>query len=171
MRYILLRPATMADSGFLLRVRNDYETRSMSRNMDVIGEADHIKWFTTTTDLVYIAETMGERIGYIPFIQHPHETELSFAIAPEHRGKQYAAPMLTAALKLPRSLQKPLVAYVREENRKSWRAFLRADWKHAGVYHRYEAPQQDGGGVESVVGGSPSDSERPGSPVEWPGAY
>jgi RimJ/RimL family protein N-acetyltransferase len=133
---MILRVATADDLPFLLRLRNDPETRQWSRTTEEISEAEHRDWFEKTTDRIFVAEldSGDERIGTVRFVRHPHELEMGIVIAPEHRGKGYAARMISAGIE---NAWAPVVAYVREDNLKSLSAFKRAGFKEDDVYVRF----------------------------------
>jgi RimJ/RimL family protein N-acetyltransferase len=132
---MILRVATADDLPFLLRLRNDPETRQWSRTTEEISEAEHRDWFEKTTDRIFIAENeRGDAFGTVRFVRHPHELEMGIVIAPEHRGKGYASLMIELGVK---EAWAPVVAYVREDNDKSLHAFRRAGFKMDDLYYRF----------------------------------
>jgi RimJ/RimL family protein N-acetyltransferase len=132
---MILRVATADDLPFLLRLRNDPETRQWSRTTDEISEEAHRDWFETTTDRIFIAENeRGDAFGTVRFVRHPHELEMGIVIAPEHRGMGRAAEMIQFGV---REAWAPVVAYVREDNLKSLSAFKRAGFKEDDTYVRF----------------------------------
>jgi RimJ/RimL family protein N-acetyltransferase len=142
---MILRVATADDLPFLLRLRNDPETRKWSRTTEEINEEAHAKWFAETTDRIFVAEiewismvevVRPEPVGTVRFVRHPHELEMGIVIAPEHRGKGYAAEMIKLGLK---EAWAPVVAYVREDNDRSLKAFERAGFKMDDRYVRFTA--------------------------------
>lgn len=140
---MILRVATSEDLPFLLRLRNDPETRKWSRTTEEISESVHGEWWRLTTDRIFVAEGLiGENencsvpIGTVRFVRHPHELEMGIVIAPEYRGQGYAAEMVRLGLK---EAWAPVVAYVRVDNDKSIRAFERAGFIRDDLYVRFTA--------------------------------
>jgi RimJ/RimL family protein N-acetyltransferase len=136
---MILRVATADDLPFLLRLRNDPETRKWSRTQDEISEAAHDAWFQETTDRIFVAvdDTLNRpHVGTVRYVRHPHELEMGIVIAPEHRGKGYAAEMIRLGVK---EAWAPVVAYVRADNDKSYAAFTRAGFTRGDVYVRFTA--------------------------------
>ena len=131
---MVLRLATEDDLPFLLRLRNDPETREWSKTREEITAKANRDWWNKTTDRILIAEVDGEPVGTVRFVRHPHELEMGIVIAPEHRGKRLAAKMIEAGAK---EAWHPVVAYVREDNDRSLRAFKRAGFKVDGMYMRF----------------------------------
>lgn len=131
---MILRLATKKDAPFLLRLRNDPETRQWSRTQHEINATEHLKWFETTTDRVFIAEVDDTPVGTLRFIRHPHELEVSIVIAPEQRGKGYATEMIRLGAK---EAWAPVVAYVRVDNTKSLQAFASAGFTKDDLYVRF----------------------------------
>jgi RimJ/RimL family protein N-acetyltransferase len=131
---MILRVATADDLPFLLRLRNDPETRQWSRTTEEISEAEHRYWFEKTTDRIFVAEEEHWKVGTVRLVRHPHELEMGIVVAPEHRGKGYASEMIKLGVK---EAWAPVVAYVREDNLKSVSAFKRAGFKEDDVYVRF----------------------------------
>lgn len=95
-----LRPATMNDAGVLFAWRNDPETRANSVNSDPVAWADHCAWLKASLanpdrDLL-IAELDGMPVGTVR-IDRGDETEISWTVSPEHRGKGVAKYMVALA--------------------------------------------------------------------------
>lgn len=95
---MILRPATIEDSGLLLSWRNDPITRAMSHTTHVISRDEHVRWLRKTIAdkkrCIYIAEIDGVPIGTIRADRSPNGVELSWTIAPEHRGKGLGKQMV-----------------------------------------------------------------------------
>ena len=86
-----LRPATLADAELLLLWRNDPDTRRNSRTQGVIDHDSHIEWlkrsFQSSFRAITIATVNGTPIGMIRADRGGERTELSWALAPDMRGK------------------------------------------------------------------------------------
>ena len=98
---IVLRPATMADAGLLLRWRNDPATRAASVNPAEVGRQEHLAWLEASlrspTRTLLVAELDGAPVGTVR-IDRGAETELSWTVAPGHRGKGLGKAMVQAAV-------------------------------------------------------------------------
>lgn len=101
---MILRHATMDDADFLLRLRNDPETRAMSGNTDEIRLGQHLLWLEQQIhkERLYVASDsqpvgMG-RIDDTCSWETDSEMicELSYTIAPEHRGHGYGTALVRA---------------------------------------------------------------------------
>ena len=96
---MLIRPLTIDDTPTLLPWRNDELTRAMSRTNTFIIDLESYRtvvggWLALPTTHAYIAEIDGVPIGTIRL----EEKEVSYTVAPEHRGKGYATEMLRWAV-------------------------------------------------------------------------
>ncbi len=106
----------------------------MSRQQEEISARQHKSWMESTTDRIFVAEENGVAVGTVRFVRHPHELEVGLVVAPEFRGRGYAALMLDLAKA---EAWRPLVAYVREDNARSLAAFARAGFKRDDQYVRF----------------------------------
>jgi RimJ/RimL family protein N-acetyltransferase len=125
-----LRPAIASDAALLFRWRNDPTTRAMSKTSRPVEWDEHVAWLERrlgreTPDL-YIAEVEAEAVGVVRI----DGADLSYTVAPEHRGRGHATAMLT----LVRKRFGPLRAEIKPENLASIRAASRAG--HAVVLLR-----------------------------------
>jgi RimJ/RimL family protein N-acetyltransferase len=96
-----LRPATIHDAQLLYDWRNDEETKAQSFNGGYIGWESHLTWFNIRLDdpncLLYVGEEEGEPIGYIRADDWGEgSVELSYVIAPKHRGHRHGKRMVIA---------------------------------------------------------------------------
>lgn len=118
---ISLRRAIPHDSEMLWEWRNDYETRMNSVNTDLVGWPEHIMWFSKSLAMldrkIFIAENNKEPVGTVRFDYYNDSVELSWTIAPEHRGKGYGAAMLKAAIA--KEPTKDIYATIKPENHAS----------------------------------------------------
>lgn len=95
-----LRRATMADAKMLFDWRNDPETCAASINSDPPQWEGHQKWLDASLcnpeRALLIAEVDGVPVGTVR-IDHGEETELSWTVAPDQRGKGIAKQMVELA--------------------------------------------------------------------------
>ncbi len=88
------RGATASDALVLLAWRNDALTRFNSRNANPVDLSDHLAWLERRlmreSPHLYIAELDGEPVGTVRI----DGEEISYTVAPEHRGRGYAKQML-----------------------------------------------------------------------------
>lgn len=95
---IQFRPATLADAEMLLAWRNDPQTRKASHQMAPVAPEQHQAWLEASlhnpqrTLLIAIAE--GQPIGTLRADIGEAETELSWTIAPEARGRGFGKWMV-----------------------------------------------------------------------------
>lgn len=92
---MILRPATMEDADFLLKLKNDPVMRKFAVvTHGRIKKADHLKWLEKNLDTISIVEDkFGERLG---MLRITNDNEISINIAPEHRGKGLGGKILEA---------------------------------------------------------------------------
>jgi GNAT superfamily N-acetyltransferase len=91
---LTIRKASLTDAETLWRWRNDEETRINSRSTELVPWEDHVAWMTRRLDrpdpALYIAECAGEPVATVRI----DEDEVSYTVAPEHRGKGVASALL-----------------------------------------------------------------------------
>jgi len=116
-----LRNATSDDAQILFDWRNDGLTRAMSVSSEPVEWSGHIRWLTSRLSRdnpgLYIAE-IDEPVGTVRI----DDEEISYTVAPNHRGKGIARQMLTLA----REEFGPKIAKVKPENPASIAAASRA---------------------------------------------
>ena len=134
---MILRLATEDDLAFLLRLRNDEETRAWSNTREEITAKAHRDWFNKTTDRILVAEVDNQAVGTVRFVRHPEKLEMGIVIAPEHRGKGYAKEMISLAAQ---EAWAPVEAYVRIGNDRSLRSFKSAGFIEGDTYVRFTKP-------------------------------
>ncbi|NBX93405.1 MAG: N-acetyltransferase [Proteobacteria bacterium] len=102
-----LRPATLEDAQRLLDWRNDIQTRLNSFNKEEVSWLDHVEWLKKSLQSsdrkIIIVEWGDLSVGTIRLDSHSDHIELSWTVAPEHRGKGYGSQMLQAACQLIKS--------------------------------------------------------------------
>ena len=125
---VRLRPATMKDEARLFAWRNDPVTREMSFDPNVIPEETHRRWlaalFRTRGERLFIAEYDGDAIGTGRLTAMGKAVVVHVTIAPEQRGKKYAARVITALVeKAMEQGRDRIEAYIKSSNAASLRAF------------------------------------------------
>ena len=101
---MILRPARLADAYFLLRVRNDPETRRQSLSTGAVSADRHREWLESvllsTRRLLFVGEAEGQPIGYVRLDLNAgtSEAEVSVALAPEARGRGLGGKIIAAAV-------------------------------------------------------------------------
>ena len=138
---VSLRPATMDDVGFLLRLRNDPATVAASRQQrPVEEETDHLAWLAMAicnpAITLSIAVVESLRVGTVR-LDHREcpdgcATELSLTVAPSLRGRGLARQIILLAMDANPYQCRRWSAEVRRENIPSLRGFLSVGWLIAG---------------------------------------
>ncbi len=122
-----LRPATFDDADFLLRLRNDIGTRTQSLHEDIVDAAHHHAYLAShigaENEHLYIALDDDIAVGTCRSDIGDGATELSWTIAPEHRGHGYGRRMLAALLA---ATPGPVSAIIKEGNLASRRMVEKA---------------------------------------------
>lgn len=101
---ISLRGVLPEDSALLFRWYNDPETRRNSIDPAEISSEEHSHWFERMLSLhperIAIAEIGGVSVGVVRFDWDEEDDgcEISFTVAPEHRGKGIGFSMVQHAL-------------------------------------------------------------------------
>lgn len=102
---MLLRPATLEDADLLFLWRNDPETRKNSHSTEEVPYENHIAWLRSSLTnprrrlVIGVAEVPIGTVRY-DWQDEKHQTvELSWTIAPEHRGKGFGTRMVAEAIK------------------------------------------------------------------------
>jgi UDP-2,4-diacetamido-2,4,6-trideoxy-beta-L-altropyranose hydrolase len=124
---VLLRDAKHSDVERLLIWRNDHVTRQNSLNQEPVSREDHERWFrnrliSSDSDLL-IAEADGVPVGVVrlDWDEDMANCDLSFTVAPEHRGKGFGLKIVRQALKELRNVR--VCAEVKTSNIASLRIF------------------------------------------------
>lgn len=145
-----VRPATMDDEATLLTWRNDPETRRMSFTTEPIDEQTHhlwlAYWLASSDRCIFIAEIDGQQVGSVGAAHLNGEADVGISVAPQFRGKGYAASVLSESLRMMirDGFASHFVARVKPENAKSITAFervgfVRVDSTSGYVTLRYAA--------------------------------
>jgi RimJ/RimL family protein N-acetyltransferase len=97
-----LRDAVLADGGDLFRWRNDRETRVGSRDTSDVSWDEHLTWLKSTLQSpdrqLLIAEDERGAVGTIRLDLVDGAWEMSWTVAPEHRGKGVGAAIVQLAV-------------------------------------------------------------------------
>jgi RimJ/RimL family protein N-acetyltransferase len=97
-----LRDAVLSDAGDLFRWRNDRETRIWSRDTSAVCWDEHLTWLKSTlrnpNRQLLIAEDERGAVGTIRLDLLDGAWQMSWTVAPEHRGKGLGAAMVQLAV-------------------------------------------------------------------------
>jgi RimJ/RimL family protein N-acetyltransferase len=92
------RMASIEDADFLLKLRNDLETRKSSHNSQKIGKIEHVEWLKTSLKnsnrKIFIVEYKKYLVGTIRLDKKKDIVELSWTVAPEARGQGIGREMV-----------------------------------------------------------------------------
>lgn len=130
-----LRPAKLSDD-FLLSWRNDSETRVQSHEAAEVSPAEHRQWFVKSLAnplrSIWIAEIDNQPVATIrvDWDDAAHSKyEISYTVAPEHRGKGIGSQLVRETIDLPELKDATVVAKVKRSNLASQRIFEKAGLK------------------------------------------
>lgn len=117
-----IRPATIDDAQRLFDWRNDALTRAMSKTTDPVAWDDHVGWLSRRLSRenpgLFIAEVDGVAVGTFRI----DDEHVSYTVAPEHRGNNYAYEMLVIVA----AEYGPMKAEIKPENAASISAATRS---------------------------------------------
>ncbi len=124
---VYLRRAKMEDAEDILRWRNDEVTRENSFNKEKISLLSHIKWLERKLGqgdtYMFIAMDGDTKVGNIRVDVLEDTGEISYMVAPEHRGKGYGSLMIGLVEKeMPKDV-KSLMGLTLKTNKASGRCF------------------------------------------------
>lgn len=112
-----LRPATMDDASLLLAWRNDPLTRAHSIQTAEVSLLSHLAWLERSLvnplRRIHIAMLDGVPVGTVREDDIDGGVELSWTVAPEHRGLKHGTRMVALAAT---AIRAPLVAHVKADN-------------------------------------------------------
>lgn len=131
-----LRKAIKSDVKIIFDLTNEDEVRENSINTDPIIWENHVKWFNEKLNdndyLILIAEDEPNQfVGQVRYEFENTQAIVSISIAPDFRGLDLAAPIITDSAKfLFKSNEKveTILAYIREINIPSLKAFEQAGY-------------------------------------------
>lgn len=132
-----LRRATEEDGELLFAWANDPVTRANSATTDAIPWEAHAEWFAgklrDPASAMFVALEGDEPVGVVRFDVWGNEAEISVNLAPPARGRGVGALVIRhGCAQLFAERDVPVVAYIREENAASQKAFESAGFEPAG---------------------------------------
>jgi RimJ/RimL family protein N-acetyltransferase len=99
---MLLRPVSLQDAPLLLDWRNDPLTRENSFQTNVITLDVHLRWLQDALQnpkrKLFMGEENGKSLGIVRGDFSEEGCELSWTIAPEHRGKGFGKEIVRLAI-------------------------------------------------------------------------
>jgi RimJ/RimL family protein N-acetyltransferase len=158
-----LRDAVLSDGRDLFRWRNDPETRVWSRDTSDVSWDEHLTWLKSAlrnpNRQLLIAEDARGAVGTIRLDLLDGVWEMSWTVAPEHRGKGVGAAIVRLAVS--RMTEERVFAEIKASNFASRRIAEKSGFRLRGdrdgmlVYWRGCTPSSpsEQGGLES---GDPS---------------
>ncbi len=127
-RKIELKPASVRDSVFVLKLRNEKTTRMNSFNTNVISFAEHRKWFYKTLQSanrkLYVIYNNAKRIGYVR-IDRGNPPEMHIAVSSKYRKLGFGSRAIVLAC----ALYDNMTASIKSGNDASIKAFENAGFK------------------------------------------
>lgn len=127
----IIRLATPADIEKVFQLSNDPVVRANSINTEKIKWEEHVSWFENrikkTEEPFFIVQSFeGELIAQVRF-DKKQETIISISITEAFRGKGLASKIIQKSSA--ESQLKKIIAYVKEDNLVSQKAFLKAGYQ------------------------------------------
>lgn len=134
-----IRLATIDDMKKVFELSNDDMVRKNSINQKKIKWEDHIIWFKNRIQRInepfYIVESLDkEFIAQVRF-DKKDEQIISISISEDFRGKGYASKIIKRCSEI--SGKKEIIAFIKEENTISQKAFIKADYKFIAKENGY----------------------------------
>ncbi len=136
------RPASAADAELLHEWRNDETTRQWSRSSDPIAWHDHLQWLCGSLArddrlLLIVENAEHTPVGTVRWDRGDDQTwEVSVTVAPQHRGRGLAGPVLRAGEQALLKREGPgtvVRACVHRDNAASHALFARAGYRPDGA--------------------------------------
>ena len=129
-----LEPVSAEDSDKLFLLANDPAVRSASFHSGAISKEEHVRWFKGVLEdknrRLYCYQTGDTFAGQFRLDREGDQAEVSFSIAPEVRGKGWAAGMLLLGCEKAVTLGiSRLVARIKRDNVASLKSFSGAGFK------------------------------------------
>ncbi len=125
---LCLRYATIEDAQDMLRWRNDPATRENSFSKEEIDLPSHIKWLQKKLTMdnchIFILTDGKRNLGSIRVDVTDDVGEISYMIAPEHRGRGYGKKLIELVEGTVPENVKVLTGLTLKENKASGKCFL-----------------------------------------------
>jgi UDP-2,4-diacetamido-2,4,6-trideoxy-beta-L-altropyranose hydrolase len=140
--HVILRDATIHDSGLLLEWRNDPLAVHFSVSQRTVGRDEHERWFAARVEdastRLWVAEEGGEAVGQLRVDTRDGVGTVSIGVAPGYRGRGLGTAALTALVAEVGSdpTIETLRALVHPENVASLVAFERAGFRRLDEPHQ-----------------------------------
>lgn len=130
------RKADSSDVDLIYNWANDPVTRAQSFSSEPIVYQNHVQWFNRCMDdpghhmLIFVNEE-GKDCGMVRFDLAADHCLIGVNVAPDQRGRGYAAPMLKQAIKhISSKTDQPVHAYIKEDNIASIKSFSKAGFEY-----------------------------------------
>ncbi len=125
------RPIEAKDIWLIYDWSNDYISRKNSFSTEGIEKSNHEKWFLNKlndNNAVYlIGKLNGNDIAIVRFDVEANSTLIGVNISPENRGKSLSSTFIHKAINYAEEkLTFPIIAYIKNENIASIKAFSKA---------------------------------------------
>lgn len=125
-----IRTALIDDAELLFEWSNDSVTRANSFNSKLISYYEHITWLhsklASNKSLLYVIE-FGQKPIAVVRLEKNEETVISLVVAPEARGRGYAADCIKLTCDLYRKKNTDsILAYIKTDNIASIKSFKKA---------------------------------------------
>ena len=121
------RAAVPEDAALILEWRNDAESRQQSFDGNWIDPDTHMAWFARKLNdpacFFYVLTVDGEPAGQIRIDVRDAIGEISYTVAPAHRGCGIGTALITNAVQVCSGRVRALVGIVKSDNRASCRCF------------------------------------------------
>lgn len=137
---MLIRTADLSDLRDIFEWRNDFFSRSMFLNSEVVSLNDHIDWYhrylKNPHKIIYIGSINKLKVGMVrfDFDEDTMQSEVSINLNPSLRGKGFGLKLLSKSISIyKQSKDTPLIATVKKGNDSSLRTFTKF-----GFHNKYE---------------------------------
>jgi UDP-2,4-diacetamido-2,4,6-trideoxy-beta-L-altropyranose hydrolase len=138
---VRLRRVHEDDCRLLWEWANDPDVRAASFSSEPIPWGEHLRWFNLKLSnrncFLFIAEdSAGVPVGQVRFeVVSNNEVVISISVVREKRGKGFGSTIIRLASQKLFELAeiKVIHAYIKQNNKASFRAFMKAGYKESGV--------------------------------------
>jgi RimJ/RimL family protein N-acetyltransferase len=135
---LYFRTAVDDDCDLMFKWANDYETRKNAFNPDTIEYSHHVKWYkklNLNNVLIFYDENKSD-LGLVRIDLYDNSWIITTMVDKSHRNKGIGTKMLSMAIQefFDRNpTVKELVAYIKESNLPSMKAFSKANFSLKAV--------------------------------------